>query len=82
MTVTLIEPVTMQELFITAKYVERRFLQRSLAPPGGSPQAALWDAVLVGDVRHAPMTSPCLIRFDPGAGASAGTFVRRAPWLV
>lgn len=44
----------LQELFITAKYVEKRFLPRSRALPGRPPEAALWDAVTAGDVRHAP----------------------------
>ena len=44
----------LQELFITAKYVEKRFLPRSRTLPGRPPEAALWDAVTAGDVRHAP----------------------------
>ena len=40
-----------KEAFILTKYVRRRFAPLQTALPGGSVQAALWEASKMGDVR-------------------------------
>ncbi|KAK9825863.1 hypothetical protein WJX81_005479 [Elliptochloris bilobata] len=47
-----------KELFIMAKYVEKRFLLRARPLHGRTPQAVLWDAVLAGDARAAMHAAP------------------------
>lgn len=47
-------PHVERDAFICAKYVRRQFAAAGERLPGGSAQAALWDAARHGDVRYPP----------------------------
>ena len=51
----------MQEQFITAKYVDRRYAAGAVPAARGVPQTFLWDAVEGGSIRQAQVHAEILL---------------------